>query len=46
MVKFLFDRVGNIMGNEDNAVYQHFFLFPQGFQKAFSAGVSKVVVVW
>ena len=27
-------RVGNIVGKGENAVYQHFLLFPQCFQKA------------
>ena len=27
-------RVENIMGKEENVVYQHFLLFPQYFQKA------------
>ena len=37
----------NIVEKEENAVYQHFLLFPQCFQKAFSStGASKVVIVW
>ena len=27
----LFDRVGNTVGKRENAGYQHFLLFPQGF---------------
>ena len=30
----VFDRVENIVGNEENAGDQHFFLFSQCFQKA------------
>ena len=37
----------NIVGKEENADYQHFLLFfPQCFQKAFSSGASKVVILW
>ena len=39
-------RIENIVGKEENAGYQHFLLFPQCFQTAFSSGVSKVVIVW
>ena len=28
------DRVENFVGKGENAGYQHFLLFPQGFQKA------------
>ena len=38
MVKFVFDRLENIVGKEENAGYQHFLLFPQCFQKASSVG--------
>ena len=31
MVKFIFDRVENIVGKGENAGYQHFLLFPQCF---------------
>ena len=34
-VRFLFDRVENIVGKEENAGYQHFLLFQQCFQKTF-----------
>ena len=34
MMISLFNRVGNIVGREENAGYQHFLLFPQCFQKA------------
>ena len=45
-VNVVFHRIQNIMGKEENAGYQHFFLFPQCFQKAFSSSASKVVIVW
>ena len=35
------DRVGNIVGKEENAGYQHFLLFRQCFQKAFFSAVVK-----
>ena len=34
----VFDRVENIVGKKEIAVYQHFLLFSQCFQKAFSQG--------
>ena len=45
-VKVVFQRIENIVGKEENAGYQHFLLFPQCFQKAYSSNVSKVVIVW
>ena len=44
--KVVFHRIENIVGKEENASYQHFLLFLQCFQKAFSSIASKVVVVW
>ena len=41
-----FLRIANIVGKEENAGYQHFLLFLQCFQKAFSSSASKVVIVW
>ena len=41
MMIFVFDRVENIVGNGENAGYQHFLLFPQCFQKASFLGVVK-----
>ena len=35
---YLFDRVENIVGKGENAVYQHFLLFPQCFSKDFFPG--------
>ena len=44
--KVVFHRTENIVGKEENAGYQHFPLFPQCFQKAFSSSASKAVIVW
>ena len=40
------DWVENILGKGENAGYQHFFLFPQCFQKAPFPGPLKVGIVW
>ena len=45
-LKFIFERVENIMGQGENAGYQHFLLFPQCFQKASYSESLKVVIVW
>ena len=45
-LKFVSERVENIVGKGENAGYQHFFLFPQCFQKAFYTGSLKVEIVW
>ena len=42
MAKFVQDKVENIVGKEENAGDQHFLLFPQCFQKAFS--LPRVVI--
>ena len=44
-IKVVFHRIENSVGKEENAGYQHFVLFPQCFQKAFSSNASKVVIV-
>ena len=44
--KVVCHRIENIVGKEENAGYQHFLLFPQCFQKAFSSSASKVVNMW
>ena len=36
MMIFVFDVVENTVGKGENADYQHFLLYPQYFQKAFS----------
>ena len=38
---YVFDRTENNVGKGENAGYQHFPLFPQCFQKAFSWGGVK-----
>ena len=45
-IKVVFNRIENIVAKEENAGYQHFLLFPQCFQKAFSSSTSKVIIVW
>ena len=45
-IKVVLDSIENIAGKEENAGYQHFLLFPQCFQKAFSSSASKLVIVW
>ena len=45
-LKFLFERVENIVGKGENAGYQHFLLFPQCFQKDSFTGSLKVGIVW
>ena len=45
MMIFVFDRVENIVGEGENAGYQHFLLFPQCFPKAFYSGFLKLGIV-
>ena len=45
-LKFSLGRVENIVGNGENAGYQHFLLFPQCFQKASYTGSLKVGIMW
>ena len=45
MMIFIFDRIENIVGKEENAGYQHFLLFPQSFQMALHSGVIKTRIV-
>ena len=45
-LKFVSERVENIVGKGENAGYQHFLLFPLCFQKASFIGWLKVVIVW
>ena len=42
IISFL-DKVENLVGNGENAGYQHFLLFPQCFQKLDLSGWSKVL---
>ena len=44
-IKAVYHRIENIAGKEENAGCQHFRLFPQCFQKAFSSSASKVIIV-
>ena len=46
MTIFLFDRVENTGGKEENAACKYFLLFPQCFPKPFSLGSLKVRIVW
>ena len=40
------DRVENTVEKEEDACYQHFFLFPQCFPKPSSLGSLKVGIFW
>ena len=44
-IEVVFHRIENIVGKEENTGYQHFLLFPQCFQKAFTSSVSKAIIV-
>ena len=44
-IEVVFDRIEKIVEKEENTGNQHFLLFPQCFQKAFSSSVSKLVNV-
>ena len=46
MIGFVSKRLQNIVGKGENAGYQHFILFPQYLQNAFSSGPLKVGIVW
>ena len=46
MMVSLSDRIENIVGNRENAVYQHFLLFPQCFQNPSFSESLKVGIVW
>ena len=46
MTIYIFDRVENIVGKEENAGNQHFLLFPQCFQKLSPLGTLKHGIVW
>ena len=46
MMIYVFDRVENIVGNGENAGFQHFLLFPHCFLKLSFSGSLKVVIVW
>ena len=46
IMAFVFGRVENVVGNGENAGYQHFLLFRQCFQKVSYPGSLKVSIVW
>ena len=45
-LKFVLERVENIVGKGENAGYQHFLLFPQSFQKVSYTRSLKVGIVF
>ena len=45
-LKFVTERVENIVGKGETAGYQHFLLFPQCFQKDSFSRLLKVGIVW
>ena len=45
-LKFVLEKVENILGKGENAGYQHFLLFPQCFQKPTFPEMLKVGVMW
>ena len=45
-LKFVLGRVENVVGKGENAVHQHFILFPQCFRKASYIGSLKVIIVY
>ena len=46
MDNFVLDRIENNVGKGENAVYQHFLLFPHCFQKVRSSGSLKLGILW
>ena len=45
VMEIVSERVENIVGNGENAGFQHFFLFPQCFQKPSFPGTLKLLIV-
>ena len=45
-LKLSLERVENIVGKGENAVYQHFLLFPKCFQRTSVSGSFKVGIDW
>ena len=45
MAEFL-KKVGNTVGNTENARYKQYFLFPQCSQKTFNVDMLKPALVW
>ena len=46
MMIFVFHKVQKVLGKGENAGIQHFLLFPQCFQKAFTSRSLKVGIMW
>ena len=44
-MEFVFDMLENIVGNGENAAFQHFLLFPQYFQKGPFSRLLKFKIV-
>ena len=44
--KFVYGRIENIVGKEENTGFQHFLPFPQRFLKLSFPEVLKVRIVW
>ena len=42
----VFNRTEIVVGNGENAVYQHFLLYPQCFEKSIIIGIVKFKVMW
>ena len=45
-LRFVLEKVENIVGKGENAGHRHFLLFPQCFQKAYYTVSLKVRIVW
>ena len=45
-IKFVVERIENMVGKGKNAGHQHFLLFPPCFQRASPSGSLLVVIVW
>ena len=45
-LKYVLERIQNIVGNRENAGDRHFLLFQQFFQKTYFSGSLKVGIVW
>ena len=45
-LKFVLEKVENILGKGENAGYQHFLLFSQCFQKASFQWLLTVKIAW
>ena len=45
-IEICFGKGKKLLAKGENAVYQHFLLFPQCFQKSTIPGLLKVRIVW